>query len=182
MTIGVGSLVTKLAYRPCKLIFRPSLCLWMLSSVLLGEFAKLRKATISFVMPGARPFVHLSNSMEHLGSQCSGAHDIWYSRIFFPPPEKPVECLYEDVCLGASFSAWPICADPALSWIVIIFSKGYYHCDLLSSCRRRLSNRRRTAATLTQRRAKRWASANRSNRKKKKQPIHLKHVDEFLLE
>jgi len=105
ITICVSSLVTKLAYRPCKLIFRPSLCLRMLSTILLGAFAKLRKATISFVMSCACLFVRPSTSMAQLGSHCSDAQDNDIRDFAFEKPVKRV-CLYEDVtCLGVSFAA-----------------------------------------------------------------------------
>jgi hypothetical protein len=45
--------------------------------ILLGAFAKLRKATISFVM-SVRPSV----SMEQLGSHWTDFHEIRYLRIF----------------------------------------------------------------------------------------------------
>jgi len=43
----------------------------------LGEFAKLRKATISIVVS-----VRLSVRMEQLGSHWTDFHEIWYLRIF----------------------------------------------------------------------------------------------------
>jgi len=43
----------------------------------LGAFAKLRKATISYIMS-----VHLSVRMEQLGSHWEEFHEIWYLRIF----------------------------------------------------------------------------------------------------
>jgi hypothetical protein len=182
MTIGVGSLVTKLAYRPCKLIFRPSLCPWMLYSVLLGEFAKLRKATISFVMPGVRPFVHLSNSMEHLGSQCSGAHDIWYSRIS-PPPSKNLSSVYMKTYVWAllflldRYVPTRRSRELLLYFLKVIIT-AIFCLAAVVDCQTDGIRRQR------------WRSVGLSDGpvlidqtgRKKKQPIHLKHVDEFLLE
>jgi len=47
------------------------------SLLFLGMFAKLRKATISFVM-SVRPSVH----MEQLGSRRTDFHEIWHLSIF----------------------------------------------------------------------------------------------------
>jgi hypothetical protein len=49
----------------------------------LGAFAKLRKATISFVMS-----VRLSNRMEIFGSHWKGFHDIWHKNVFQKSIEK----------------------------------------------------------------------------------------------
>jgi hypothetical protein len=38
------------------------------------------------------------------------------------------------------FSTWPTSTGPTLKWVVMIFSKSYYHCDSLSSSRHRLLN------------------------------------------
>jgi len=75
ITIGVD-FGYEIGLRPCKLIFRPSPCFWMLSTILLSAFAKLRKVTISFVLSCACPFVRLSTIMEQLGSYCSDSRDI----------------------------------------------------------------------------------------------------------
>jgi len=54
--------------------------------VFLGAFAKLRKATISFVM-SVCPYVHLSVRMD-LGPQWTDLHEISYFRIFRQFVEK----------------------------------------------------------------------------------------------
>jgi hypothetical protein len=45
--------------------------------IILGAVAKLRKATVSFVMP-----VCPSDRMEQLGSHRTDFHEIWYFCIF----------------------------------------------------------------------------------------------------
>ena len=52
-------------------------------SILLGAFAKLRNAAISFIMS-----VCLSVRMEQLGSQWKDSHEIWFSSIFLKYVEK----------------------------------------------------------------------------------------------
>jgi len=50
-------------------------------AVLLGDFTKLRKVTISFVLSfrlSVPPSVH----MKQLGSHRTDFHEIWYSSIF----------------------------------------------------------------------------------------------------
>ena len=54
-----------------------------ISAYLLGVFAKLRKATISFVM-SVRPSV----PKEQLGSHWTDFHEIWYLNIFLEKLEK----------------------------------------------------------------------------------------------
>jgi hypothetical protein len=57
----------------------------------LGAFAKLRKATIGFVMYACPSFclsVCLSVRMEHPGSHWTDFHEIWYLRIFRKSVEK----------------------------------------------------------------------------------------------
>jgi hypothetical protein len=49
--------------------------------IFLGAFAKLRKTTISFVMP-FRPSVRPSVRMEQLGSHWTDFYEIWYVNIF----------------------------------------------------------------------------------------------------
>jgi len=54
--------------------------------VFLGEFAKLWKATISFVLsvcPSVRPFTWIQ-----LGSHWADFHEIWYFSIFRNPVQK----------------------------------------------------------------------------------------------
>ena len=64
-----------------------------------GEFAKLRKATISFftsvrlslclsVRPPTRKPAHLPARMEHLGSQRMDRQEIWYFNIFLKSVKK----------------------------------------------------------------------------------------------
>ena len=55
--------------------------------LILGAFAKLRKATISFVM-FVCPSVCQSIRIEQLGSYCTGFHEIWYLSIFRKSVEK----------------------------------------------------------------------------------------------
>jgi hypothetical protein len=73
---------------------------------LLGTFAKLRKATISFVM-SVQLSVCLSVRIEQLGSHWTDFHDAWYLNIFQKSFEKiPISLksdknnstLYQDVC------------------------------------------------------------------------------------
>jgi hypothetical protein len=57
----------------------------------LGVFAKMRKATISFVMstrPSGRPYVR----MEQLDSHWTDFHEIWYLSIFRESVEKIKIC------------------------------------------------------------------------------------------
>ena len=61
----------------------------------LDEFAKVRKATISFVM-SVRHSVSLSVQMEQLGSHWTYFHDIWHLRIFRKCVEKTEISLTSD--------------------------------------------------------------------------------------
>jgi len=54
-----------------------------ISSVFLGAFAKLRKATISFVM-----YVRLSVRMEQLGFHWTYYNEIWHLGIFLKSVAK----------------------------------------------------------------------------------------------
>ena len=65
-----------------------SLCVWAVgltetSNTFLGAFAKLHKATISFVMS-----VCSSVRIEQLGSHWTDFHEIWYMSIFRKSVEK----------------------------------------------------------------------------------------------
>ena len=53
---------------------------WQGRETFVGQFAKLRNATISFVMPVCL-FVCLSVRMKQLGSQWTHFHEIWYLSI-----------------------------------------------------------------------------------------------------
>jgi hypothetical protein len=57
--------------------------IYVISLVILGAFAKFRKATISCVMS-----VRLSVRMEQLGSHWNDFHEIWYLCIFRKYVEK----------------------------------------------------------------------------------------------
>ena len=59
--------------------------------VILGAFAKLQKATISFVMS-----VRLSVHMKQLGSHWTDFDEIWYLRLFRKPVEKILFLLKSD--------------------------------------------------------------------------------------
>jgi hypothetical protein len=77
-----------------------SLCVFYSSCLLrsltfLGAFAKLRKATVSFVMS-----VRLSVRMEQLGSHWTDFHEIWYWRIFRKSVEKIQVSLKSDKSKG----------------------------------------------------------------------------------
>ena len=52
-----------------------------IGSIFLGAFAKLRKATVSFVMY-VHPSVRHSTRMQQIGSHSTDFHEIWYLRIF----------------------------------------------------------------------------------------------------
>jgi hypothetical protein len=68
------------------------------------------------------------------------------------------------------FPTRPAIADPTLQSVFIRISKGYHHCDRLSSsCHRLLKPLRQSAydATLRVRRAEGWPGAYRSSRRKK---------------
>jgi hypothetical protein len=67
------------------------------SGAFLGAFAKLRKATVSFVV-SARPSVR----MEHLGSHRTDFHEIWYMNIFRKSFEKIQVSLKSDKNNGTS--------------------------------------------------------------------------------
>ena len=60
-----------------------SVCASSDQHILLDAFAKLRRATISFVVStSARLFVCLSVRISQLGFHRTGFHEIWYSSIF----------------------------------------------------------------------------------------------------
>jgi hypothetical protein len=77
------------------------------SHILLGAFAKLRKATISFVM-SVHMSVRLSVHMEQLGSHWTNFHEIWYLGIFRKCVQKFQIALKSDKNKG-SFAWRPIC-------------------------------------------------------------------------
>ena len=79
----------------------------------LGAFAKLQKATISFVMA-----VHLSVRMEQLGSHWTDFHEILYLRIFRKSVEKIQVSLKSDKNKGY-FTRRPLYV--------------FYHISLISS-------------------------------------------------
>jgi hypothetical protein len=56
---------------------------WRISPHFLGAFAKLRKATVSFLVS-----VYPSVLMEHLGSHWTEFNEIWYLSIFLKSVEK----------------------------------------------------------------------------------------------
>ena len=63
----------------------------------LGGFAKLRKATVSFVKPAClpvclsvRPCVHPCVPMNHLGSHWTNFHEIWYEYFTKISPEYSI--------------------------------------------------------------------------------------------
>jgi len=64
---------------------------WVVNVKFLGVFAKLRKSSISFVMP-----VRLSVRMEQLAYYWTDFHEIWYLRIFRISVEKIQVSLQSD--------------------------------------------------------------------------------------
>jgi hypothetical protein len=89
----------------------------------LGAFAKLRKATSSFVIfvcPSVLPSFLPSFRMEQLGSHCSDFYEIWYLGVFRKLAEKIHVSLNSDKnnvylhknqhtfrsCLAQSFLKW----------------------------------------------------------------------------
>jgi len=64
-------------------VLSEKVCIPLLPSFLLSAFAKLQKATISFVKS-----IHLSVRMEQLGSQWTDFHEISYLKIFRKTVQK----------------------------------------------------------------------------------------------
>ena len=67
----------------CRVCLKAStvILLYAICFTFLGTFAKLRKATISFVI-SVRPSVYRSARMEQLGSHWTDFHEVWYLSIF----------------------------------------------------------------------------------------------------
>ena len=81
-----GSLKSRVVYKQCSTLAR---------DVILGAFAKLRKATISFVM-SVRLSIRPSIRIEQLGSHWTEFHKIRYLRIIRKSAEKVEASLKSD--------------------------------------------------------------------------------------